>query len=469
MAAAVILNIDTANANSTKHSIKTGPDKDSLSYKKVNIHTTDFVYYGGLFNTSELIKSNMMPTKLAGEILSSSHELGPIVSSDGKTLYFSRHQHPENTAGENDEEDIWYSKWDEENNKWGDAKNMGAPLNNEHPNFINWVSPDGNTIVLGNTYFTNGKMGSGLSVSHLTSEGWEFPKNMIIEGKKKQPVISACHLSSDQKILLFACENGKNSKGAEDIYVSFLTEDNHWSKPLNLGSGINTNGYETAPFIAEDGRTLYFTSDGLSGYGGSDIYVTTRLDDSWQNWSEPQNLGPKVNTTTDQSFFSISNNSVYFSSESEEGNTDLFTLVLPKAEKIVLEGDLSSGLNEVTTSEISDITLYTILFDFDKNDLTQEKMEMLNLVAKRLMESPNLQLEIDGHTDNIGSAAYNEHLSQKRIDAISMYLKHHFEIDEKRIVTKNYGETMPVTTNETKEGRRLNRRVELTLIKSFRN
>ena len=73
-------------------------------------------------------------------------------------------------------------------------------------------------------------------------------------------------------------------------------EDGRWSEPLNIGSNVNTAADESAPFLAADDKTLYFSSNGYPGYGGHDIYVTTRLDDTWLNWTDPQNMGPDINT-----------------------------------------------------------------------------------------------------------------------------------------------------------------------------
>jgi len=128
----------------------------------------------------------------------------------------------------------------------------------------------------------------------------------------------------------------KDTQGGRDIYVSFIQPDSSWSIPLNLGDKVNTVGTEAAPFLAADDHTLYYTSDGLAGYGGSDIYVTRRLDDTWKNWSEPENLGPIVNTSFDESYFTISANSgkEYYTSQGEgKDDIDIYTLNLPKIMK----------------------------------------------------------------------------------------------------------------------------------------
>ena len=284
-------------------------------------------------NQAEYIKSNMVATILPQTVNSIYQEFGPLLSPDGKTLFFGRREDPNNIGGVKDSEDIWYSNWDESTGKWLEAKNMGIPLNNEHPNFINSISPDGNTILLGNSYLPNGKMSGGASMSYKTTTGWSFPRKLEIEDEENKSDKANFFLSNSQKVLMMSVERKKETEGDRDLYVSFLKEDSSWTKPLNLGKKINTIGTEAAPFLASDDRTLYFTSTGLAGYGGSDIYVSRRLDESWTKWSEPENLGPIVNTAFDESYFTISAyaDKVYYTSKSEkEGDFDMYTLDLPK-------------------------------------------------------------------------------------------------------------------------------------------
>ena len=89
------------------------------------------------------------------------------------------------------------------------------------------------------------------------------------------------------------------------MYVSFQMTDGRWSEPLNLGKDINTKNVENGPFLAADDETLYFSSNGYSGYGAADIYLSRRLDDTWQRWTRPENLGNKINSDEEDIFFNI--------------------------------------------------------------------------------------------------------------------------------------------------------------------
>jgi outer membrane protein OmpA-like peptidoglycan-associated protein len=285
--------------------------------------------------TNDIIKSNMIATKLDTSVNSIYTEMGPLVSPDGKTLYFSRRGDPRNIGGVDDLEDIWYSTWNPNKKNWNTAQNIGKPLNNIDPNFINSISPDGNTILLGNVYLPDSTEEDGVSTSNRLVNGWTYPNSLSIVGDSvdnNKSEMANYFVSNSQKIMLISSDIKNNSLGSRDIYVSFL-RDTLWTKPLNLGKDINTKGVESAPFLASDDKTLYFTSDGLNGYGGSDIFMSRRLDNTWTNWSRPENLGPIVNTAHDESYLTLSasGNKVFFTSQVKKSlDVDMYMLELPK-------------------------------------------------------------------------------------------------------------------------------------------
>ena len=466
------LNVMRSDVNTTP--VLTKPIKS----KKNEIAEKKLVVVYENYDAKSIIKPNMVAKKLVGGVNSEFAEIWPIVSSDGKTIYFSRYNHPDNFSGKNDEEDIWFAEWDENKNKWGEAKNIGVPLNNKYPNFINSISPDGNTLLIGNNYFTNGKAGPGFSLSVRTAKGWSFPEQIVIEGSRHQPALSGGQLSKNKKTLLLAYEQKKHTSGGQDLYVSFVKSDNVWTKPINLGSVVNTRKTETAPFLADDDSTLYFTSNGLPGFGGNDIFVTRRLDSTWQNWTKPKNLGSVVNTNCDQSFFSVSNGKVYFSSENESnGDFDLLTLI---SNDTLLEQEPLLTVNSETIETVSEMvsvdstyfsplaiktntSISVVFFEFNKWELSISSKNELDKIGILLTEEPSMQIELAGFTDNAGTVDYNYILSQNRVNVVLDYLLVQFNINENRMFVKNYGETKPMANNETIEGRQLNRRVEMSV------
>ena len=298
----------------------------------------------------ELLSKGLVIEQLDKNVNSDYSELNPLLSPDGKTLYFSRKNHPDNMGGVNDKEDIWFSELSSDG-KWAIAKNMGPKFNNEGPNFVNAVAstPDGQSVlVLGNKYMPNGKMLAGVSLSTNINGNWTKPMAINIENDYNFNEKANYFLANTRKTLLMSIER-EDSRGGRDLYVSFQKTDSTWSEPLNLGTIVNTANEESAPFLASDDKTLYFSSNGFSGYGGADVYMSKRLDDTWTNWSEPQNMGPDINSKLDDLFFNIPSTSeyAYYSRGITEDNSDIFRVKLPIYKSpdpvIVVRGKLIDG------------------------------------------------------------------------------------------------------------------------------
>lgn len=281
----------------------------------------------------QLLASGIVVEPMGSNINSEYSELNPLLSPDGKTLYFSRILYPENVGGINDVEDIWYSELDSTGH-WKLAQNF-SPFNNSGPNFLNSISsitPDGKSavILLGNEYLGNGKMKAGLSISNNVGGTWSKPVRLKIRHNYNFSEKANFFLTDNRKTLLLSVERD-DTRGARDLYASFMQNDSVWTEPLNLGNVINSAGEESGPFLASDDKTLYFSSNGFSGYGQQDIYMSKRLDDTWTNWSEPENLGPEINSPLEDLFFNIpaSSEYAYYSRSVSEDNTDIFRVKLP--------------------------------------------------------------------------------------------------------------------------------------------
>ncbi len=279
-------------------------------------------------------KTEILKINLGKSINSSFNEFAPIISADGRAIYFVRNNHPEIVSkwGEENQE-IYFSKL-ENDSIWSEPTNIGQPLNNRQGNFVVSVSPDQNTLYLGNRYTKKGEPnGGGLSISHKTGlNQWSVPKDVIIDKFVNTGNYVSYVISPDQKVLVLAIENDQ-SMGDLDLFVSFYIGENHWSVPLNMGSIINTPEMEFSPFVAADAQTLYFSSKGHPGQGDADIFMSKRLDDTWLKWSIPQNLGPEINTEKWDGYFTIpaSGDVSYLSSSNEAiGGSDIFKVILKK-------------------------------------------------------------------------------------------------------------------------------------------
>jgi len=248
----------------------------------------------------------------------------PVVSSDGKRLYFCSDDRNSGLGGE----DIWYCDKTEDGG-WTEPQNFG-PLNTSSHEALMSISADGNVAIVFGNY--NGSFGNGdLFYSVKTADGWSVPCNLggdvNTDGWESQ-----ANLSADGKTLLFTSSR-EGTYGNGDLWMTQLG-DKGWSTPVNLGSTINSSGSEGSPQIAADGKTLYFKSNGHFGFGGYDLFVSKRLGDDWQNWSEPVNLGKYINTLENDEYLAIPSSGVkaYVNKSNLPdgyGSSDLYEFILP--------------------------------------------------------------------------------------------------------------------------------------------
>lgn len=272
---------------------------------------------------------------LGTHVNSSAVDKSPKISHDGRHLYFTRQDHPANTVFEKD--DAWQSSVVHGSGIWGKAVNMGYPINNKGHNFVVSISPDNNTLLLGNTYHEDGtKDGSGLSITHKTRNGWEIPQTVEIDDYyNDNQYVNFC-LAPNRKILFMAIER-KDSYGDQDLYYSILKSNDTWTKPKNMGASLNTKKKEFSPFLAADGRTLYFASTGHAGYGSADIFVSKRIGNGWNQWTKPKNLGPEINTELWDGYFTVPASGDYaylVSKENTLGYEDIFRIKIHEEPEI---------------------------------------------------------------------------------------------------------------------------------------
>ncbi|AKD57963.1 OmpA family protein [Spirosoma radiotolerans] len=258
-------------------------------------------------DSTQTAGTNSGVENLGNQVNSEYNEINPMISPDGKTLYFARISHPNNTHGTKGSQDIWYSELDPASGKWGPARRMGFPLNKDEYNCAYSITPDGNSMLIKGQYNNGTYETRGFSLSKKTPGGWSPPQKMDIPSyvNMSKGQFDCGFMSADGKVLLMAFSEKKNSK-EDDIYVSFRQKDGSWTKPMDLGSEVNTKFTETTPFLAPDGATLYFSSNREGGLGSNDVYVCKRVDKTWKHWSKPVNLGPKVNTDGYDAYYTLS-------------------------------------------------------------------------------------------------------------------------------------------------------------------
>ena len=288
-----------------------------------------------------------------GKPVNSKHtEVSCLISHDGQLLLLNRDDHPGNLFPSAENDDVWVS--DRLRDNWSAPRNVGAPINNSGNNYVISISPDRNTLLVSSIYGADGSsVGSGYSISHWNGTGWELPKTISIKDFVNDGEYGGGALSADGKVVIITLQDHR-SKGANDLYFSFVQSDNSWTKPENMGEVINGFDHEYSPFLAADGKSLYFASRSHAGYGGADVFVSRRLDDTWKNWSKPLNLGRSVNTVGWDGNFSVeaSGEWAYLTSYANSiGSGDIFRIRLKEEMKpdpvVIISGrvlDSKTGL-----------------------------------------------------------------------------------------------------------------------------
>jgi len=257
-------------------------------------------------------------------INSNDHEYSPLISKDGQVLYFVGYDRSGGKGGE----DIFYSER-QPDGTWGTPKPFDV-FNTDSHETLKAISADNNAVILFGNY--PGSFGDGDLFYSINVDGsWTYPCNLGGDINTDNWE-SQANLSSDGRFMLFA-SNRSGGQGEADIYVSELTDDG-WTTPVNLGNTINTSGDERTPFLAADGKTMYFSSDGHFGFGSYDLFVSKRLDESWTKWSKPVNMGKYINTLGGDTYFSIpeSGSRAYIVGSGgleTNGSDDVFEFILP--------------------------------------------------------------------------------------------------------------------------------------------
>jgi outer membrane protein OmpA-like peptidoglycan-associated protein len=259
------------------------------------------------------------PQNLGDSINSPVSEYYPTLTIDGSKLIFTRRVNDTN-------EDFYES--DLIDGKWSKAKGLPGDINTSYNEAAQNISQDGQWLVFDGCDFPSGFGSCDIYISLLTPEGWSAAENL---GKNVNTEFweAAPSLSPDKKDLYFASRR-PGGYGGSDIYVSHLLPSGAWSPAENLGPVINSAGDESTPFIHADNQTLYFTSNGLPGYGGDDLFVSRK--DAKGNWTKPENLGYPINTIENEGTLIVAadGKTAYYASDRADsrGGLDLYTFQL---------------------------------------------------------------------------------------------------------------------------------------------
>ncbi len=481
------------------------------------------------------------PKPISDKINSSQHsEYLPSLTADGKLIFFTRVT--------NNQEDLYYSRKDEKG-EWQEAEIM--PNINTHENEgAHSISADGKTILF--TYCSDGRQGKAygcnIYISNKSNGKWSSP--VYFEALNSKSWDSQPHISANGKMVIFTSKR-KGGKGGSDLWSIEKDISGTWNKVENLGSVINTKGNEESPFFHPDGKKLYFKSDHHLGMGSFDLFVSELSANG--TWSKPVNLGYPINTKDHEGALVISmdGKTAYYSRGNGKVNfdqtqTDLYTFELPEEHRaapvgfvkiIVKDRESLEPLQaeiEIQTEDLGDnfvekytsnadgtltipipigvdysmnvnqegyvffsdrfelrnisfaesafeievlldkikieivedsapIVLKNVLFETASFELISSSYFELDKLLALLQENQDMKIEIRGHTDDIGDEEDNLKLSENRALAVRKYLESK-GVASQRLASKGFGELQPIDDNNTEQGRKNNRRTEFVII-----
>ncbi len=417
--------------------------------------------------------------RLPGNINTPLNEGAQNISQDGEWLVFTgcNRQDGEGSC------DLYLSY--KTSQGWSPAFNLGPNVNSDQWESQPCLSPDKRQLYFASRRF-GGLGGSDIYVSNLLPNGkWGKPENLgpgiNTPGDEYSPFIHA-----DNSTLYFT-SSGHQGYGNEDLFVARKGADGKWGKPENLGYPINTIDHEGTLFIAADGKTAYYASDRSDSKGGLDIYSFELREDirpARTLWVRGKVFDKKTLAGLPSSVELIDLATKQTVSNVQTDGTGNYLITLPvgkdyafnvnrkdylfysdnyslknKAADSTYQKDIPLQPIEVDAA----VVLRNLFFETNKYTVQAESEVELNKVVQFLQDNPTVKIQIEGHTDNVGTAADNQKLSEQRARSTVNYLLEQ-GIMPQRLIAKGFGATKPVADNKTEEGRAQNRRTELKII-----
>ncbi|NLF41295.1 MAG: OmpA family protein [Bacteroidales bacterium] len=381
--------------------------------------------------------------------------------------------------------DICYSEF--RNGKWGPIQIIGNEINGRS----SWesqpsISPDGSTLIFVSDR-QGGLGGYDLWSSARTPDGkWTQAQNMgnvvNTRGNDRSPFLHPDGAS------LYYASDGHRGLGGYDLFISRLGSDGKWNTPMNLGYPINSEADETGLAVNAYGDKAYFASNKLKGPGGWDFYTfelyqgarpkpvrllagevktpkgivpaKTRVEVKNLQNMDTKNVG--VDQQSGRYATTINPNETYLLTAKSRDHVFASKLIWPMPS---LKGYLPEIKMEIRPVVVGqNYAIEDILFDFDKFVIKAESIYILENMYDFLMEHPTVEIQIQGHTDIVGTDEYNKELSEQRARAVYDYLVSKGIVAE-RMSSIGFGSSLPVSTNDTEEGRARNRRTVMRIVK----
>jgi outer membrane protein OmpA-like peptidoglycan-associated protein/Tol biopolymer transport system component/Tfp pilus assembly protein PilF len=390
------------------------------------------------------------------------------------------------------------------NGEWSKPKNMGSNVNSSSWEGQPSLSADGQAL-----YFSSeragGRGGKDIWVSHRNTKGyWAAPEvldSLVNTAWDEQTPF----MHPDAQTLYFTSD-GHPGMGGNDLFLTRKDSLGHWAMPKNLGYPINTKSYEAALTVSLDGKTAYFSKNIASAHTKNNYDIFSfELDPSIRplpvtyvratvrnaNTKEPLSAkleltdlannricgtgrtnekgyfliclpyGKKyaLNVLKDQFLFQSEHfNLTEIRSADKPFELEIFLVPIPTTVAAAPSDPNSANPPATTVPSVGQsVILKNVFFETGLATLRSESHFELNRLKEMLLANPTLKIQIQGHTDNVGSAASNQTLSEQRAKVVYNYLIQQ-GIPSNRLTFKGFGASQPVADNQTEDGKRQNRR-----------
>lgn len=418
---------------------------------------------------------------IPGNVNTHNNEGAQTISGDGKLMVFAAC----NRQGGIGLCDLYYST--KVNGNWSVAKNLGKVVNTSNWESQPSLSSDGRTL-----YFTSEREG-GYGQSDIwettldDNNKWTKPVNLgnVINTSDAE---TSPFIHPDNKTLYF-CSNGHWGVGGYDIFFSRINDEGKWSEPKNLGYPINTQKDEIGLIVNAKGNKAYITSSREGGVGLQDLYIfdlykdaqpesvtyfkgkvfdketkkTIKAEFELKDLTTGKSITKSFSDSTDGTFLicltSGKNYGLFVSTQGYMFYSENLNLTITNSQQKPYEKDIP--LNKIMKG--SKIILNNIFFATDSSNIKSNSQTELNKLISFMNINSNIKVEISGHTDNKGNAPHNLDLSNRRAKSVYEYLIKN-GIKAERLSYKGFGQTLPIATNDTDDGRALNRRTEMKIV-----
>ena len=446
---------------------------------------------------------------LSDKVNTSFDDFGPILSPNYEDkLYFSSAR-PGNLGGLRNEKGMKDDRFGNYrtdmystlviNGEWTATAPLSSLINSPMNDVVLGFNDAGSVMY----YFKGPTLFSGETLidTFVENEQRSLYPDLLVSDMSSENGDGYPHFYNDTVIIF--CSRRSGGYGGSDLYISQF-KNGSWTRGENLGPKINSEYDEITPFLAEDGRTLYFSSNNLKSIGGFDVFKA-RFDDVSEDWRTPENLGLSINSSGDDTYFKLSQTGLrgFYSSTRKDGfgQRDLYVAYFKRKQKeqevrsvpslfvdvseykktltlnsVILETPNSGNnvtpaippTNQYAEEEIVEYEFMPLYYETDDRILTTINKKELNEVARLMTEFPQIMLILTSNSDGSVPPKFDLFFSAKRAEEVAEYLVN-FGVNKSNIIIKGCGANYQIALNELESGpnpagQRLNRRIDLTFM-----